>query len=76
MKASSFAGLAIAFLPPLVLFLLLQRSFVQALTAGTAAMTAGRPLLETKFHVPVAMAGSWLAAAAAGAGRRAPRGRR
>jgi raffinose/stachyose/melibiose transport system permease protein len=29
-----FAGLAIVFLPPLVLFLVLQRSFVQGLTAG------------------------------------------
>jgi ABC-type glycerol-3-phosphate transport system permease component len=30
-----FAGLAITFVPPLVLFLLFQRSFVQGLTAGT-----------------------------------------
>ncbi len=30
-----FAGLAITFLPPLVLFLLLQRTFVTGLTAGT-----------------------------------------
>jgi raffinose/stachyose/melibiose transport system permease protein len=30
-----FAGLAITFLPPLILFLVLQRSFVQGLTAGT-----------------------------------------
>jgi ABC-type glycerol-3-phosphate transport system permease component len=30
-----FAGLAITFVPPLVAFLLLQRSFVQGLTAGT-----------------------------------------
>jgi raffinose/stachyose/melibiose transport system permease protein len=29
-----FAGLAISFLPPLAVFLLLQRSFVQGLTAG------------------------------------------
>jgi ABC-type glycerol-3-phosphate transport system permease component len=29
-----FAGLAIAFLPPMVLFLLLQRSFIQGLAAG------------------------------------------
>ncbi|HEX7222818.1 MAG TPA: carbohydrate ABC transporter permease [Candidatus Limnocylindrales bacterium] len=32
-----FAGLAITFLPPLIAFLLLQRSFVQGLTIGTAA---------------------------------------
>lgn len=32
-----FAGLAITFLPPLIVFLLLQRSFVQGLTIGTAA---------------------------------------
>jgi ABC-type glycerol-3-phosphate transport system permease component len=31
-----FAGLAITFIPPLVLFLLLQRTFVHGLTAGTA----------------------------------------
>jgi raffinose/stachyose/melibiose transport system permease protein len=31
-----FAGLAITFVPPLVAFLLLQRSFVHGLTAGTA----------------------------------------
>jgi ABC-type glycerol-3-phosphate transport system permease component len=31
-----FAGLAITFVPPLVLFLILQRTFVQGLTAGTA----------------------------------------
>jgi ABC-type glycerol-3-phosphate transport system permease component len=31
-----FAGLAITFLPPLVLFLVLQRSFLHGLTAGTA----------------------------------------
>ena len=31
-----FAGLAITFVPPLILFLVLQRSFVQGLTAGTA----------------------------------------
>jgi ABC-type glycerol-3-phosphate transport system permease component len=31
-----FAGLAITFLPPLIVFLLLQRSFVQGLTIGTA----------------------------------------
>ena len=31
-----FAGLAITFLPPLVVFLLLQRSFLQGLTIGTA----------------------------------------
>jgi raffinose/stachyose/melibiose transport system permease protein len=31
-----FAGLAITFVPPLVVFLLLQRSFFQGLTAGTA----------------------------------------
>jgi ABC-type glycerol-3-phosphate transport system permease component len=30
-----FAGLAITFVPPLVLFLLFQRSFVEGLTAGT-----------------------------------------
>jgi ABC-type glycerol-3-phosphate transport system permease component len=30
-----FAGLAITFIPPLVVFLLLQRSFVEGLTAGT-----------------------------------------
>jgi raffinose/stachyose/melibiose transport system permease protein len=30
-----FAGLAITFVPPLIVFLLLQRSFVQALTVGT-----------------------------------------
>jgi ABC-type glycerol-3-phosphate transport system permease component len=30
-----FAGLAITFLPPLILFLVLQRSFVQGLAAGT-----------------------------------------
>jgi ABC-type glycerol-3-phosphate transport system permease component len=30
-----FAGLAITFLPPLIAFLLLQRSFVQGLTTGT-----------------------------------------
>lgn len=31
-----FAGLAITFLPPLILFLLLQRSLVQGLTIGTS----------------------------------------
>jgi raffinose/stachyose/melibiose transport system permease protein len=31
-----FAGLAITFVPPLVVFLLLQRAFVQGLTAGTS----------------------------------------
>ena len=31
-----FAGLAITFLPPLIVFLLLQRTFVQGLTVGTA----------------------------------------
>jgi ABC-type glycerol-3-phosphate transport system permease component len=31
-----FAGLAITFVPPLIVFLLLQRSFVQGLTVGTA----------------------------------------
>lgn len=31
-----FAGLAITFIPPLVAFLLLERSFVQGLTAGTS----------------------------------------
>ena len=31
----TFAGMAIAILPPLLLFLLLQRSFIQGLTAGT-----------------------------------------
>ena len=30
----TFAGMAIAILPPLLLFLLLQRSFIQGLTAG------------------------------------------
>lgn len=30
-----FAGLAITFVPPLVLFLILQRSFLQGLTSGT-----------------------------------------
>jgi ABC-type glycerol-3-phosphate transport system permease component len=30
----TFAGMAIAILPPLVLFLLLQRGFIQGLTAG------------------------------------------
>jgi raffinose/stachyose/melibiose transport system permease protein len=30
-----FAGLVISFLPPLVAFLLLQRTFVQGLTVGT-----------------------------------------
>ena len=31
----TFAGMAIAILPPLVLFLVLQRSFIEGLTAGT-----------------------------------------
>jgi ABC-type glycerol-3-phosphate transport system permease component len=31
----TFAGMAIAILPPLVLFLILQRTFIQGLTAGT-----------------------------------------
>jgi multiple sugar transport system permease protein len=31
----SFAGMAIVILPPLLLFLVLQRSFIQGLTAGT-----------------------------------------
>ena len=31
----TFAGMAIAILPPLLLFLVLQRSFIQGLTAGT-----------------------------------------
>ena len=31
----TFAGMAIVILPPLVLFLVLQRSFIQGLTAGT-----------------------------------------
>jgi ABC-type glycerol-3-phosphate transport system permease component len=31
-----FAGLAITFIPPLVLFLVLQRTFLQGLTVGTA----------------------------------------
>jgi ABC-type glycerol-3-phosphate transport system permease component len=31
----TFAGMAIAILPPLVLFVVLQRSFIQGLTAGT-----------------------------------------
>jgi raffinose/stachyose/melibiose transport system permease protein len=31
----TFAGMAIAILPPLVLFLVLQRSFIQGLTTGT-----------------------------------------
>jgi raffinose/stachyose/melibiose transport system permease protein len=31
-----FAGLAITFVPPLVAFLVLQRRFVEGLTAGTA----------------------------------------
>jgi ABC-type glycerol-3-phosphate transport system permease component len=31
----TFAGTAIAILPPLVIFLVLQRSFIQGLTAGT-----------------------------------------
>ena len=30
----TFAGMAIVILPPLVLFLILQRSFIQGLTAG------------------------------------------
>ena len=32
----TFAGMAIALLPPLLLFLVLQRSFIQGLTAGAA----------------------------------------
>ncbi len=31
-----FAGLAITFVPPLVVFLILQRSFLQGLSVGTA----------------------------------------
>ena len=30
----TFAGMAIVILPPLLLFLVLQRSFIQGLTAG------------------------------------------
>jgi ABC-type glycerol-3-phosphate transport system permease component len=32
----TFAGMAIVILPPVLLFLLLQRSFIQGLTAGAA----------------------------------------